>query len=104
MARAGHSAGGQREREQDVGEGVNNHVNDDAVEPFQAVLVIGPQLCSVHHPAAQVEEHHAVEHHSAELGEENPEVVAPETLIFMLRTQPTLTGICWLVFVTDLQR
>jgi hypothetical protein len=44
----------------------------------------------LHHPAAEVKEHDGVEGDGAKLGKENPDVVAPEALVFVFGTQPTL--------------
>lgn len=90
MARAGHSTGSEREGQDDVGDWVDDHVDDDAVDPVHALLAVWTQMCGLHHPPPQEDEHDAVQHDGAELGEEDPEVVAPEALAFVFGAQPAL--------------
>lgn len=42
------------------------------------------------HPAAKIEEHDGVKSDGAELGEENPDIVAPEAFVFVFGAQPAL--------------
>lgn len=57
---------------------------------MQAFLLASAEHLCLHHPAAEVKEHDGVEGDGAKLGKENPDVVAPEALVFVFGTQPTL--------------
>ena len=90
MARAGHATGSEREGQDDVCDWVDDHVDDDAVEAVQALLVVWTQPRGLLHSAPQVEEQETVQHDGAELGEEDPDVVAPEALAFVEGAEPAL--------------
>lgn len=86
----GHAAGGERQGENHVYDRVDDHVDDDAVEALEALLLAAVDDGGLPHAAAQVEEHDAVEHDGAELGEEDPDVVVPETDGLVFGTEPAL--------------
>lgn len=48
----GHAAGRERERQNDVGERVNNHVPDDTLQPLQAFRMLASQDCGLGDPPA----------------------------------------------------
>lgn len=84
-----HAAGGEGEGQADVDEGVDNHVDDDAVHAGEVVSVLA-QHGGLFHSVAQVEEHDAVEDYAAEFGDEDPEVVDPDSFCFVLDAEPAL--------------
>ena len=84
-----HAAGGEGEGQADVDEGVDNHVDDDAVHAGEVVSVLA-QYGGLFHSIAQVEEHDAVEDYTAELGDENPEVMHPDSFCFVVDAEPAL--------------
>ena len=84
-----HAAGGEGEGQADIDEGVDNHVDDDAVHAGEVVSVLA-QHGGLFHSVAQVEEHDAVEDYAAEFGDEDPEVVDPDSFCFVLYAEPAL--------------
>lgn len=84
-----HAAGGEGEGQADVDEGVDNHVDDDAVHAGEVVSVLA-EGGGLFHSVAQVEEHDAVEDDAAEFGDEDPEVVDPDSFCFVLDAEPAL--------------
>src|SRR4051812_34709430 len=88
---SGHTTGGKWQRQDNIHQRIDNHVNDDSVETVQTFLLATAQLFRLLHTASEVEEHDRIEHNGAEFGKENPEVVTPETFVFILGTHPALS-------------
>lgn len=72
-----HSSGGQGKRENNVGNGVDNHVSDDATKTLQTLRVAASQDGGLLDLATQLEPHDSVQGNGAELGQENPDIVSP---------------------------
>jgi hypothetical protein len=65
-------------------------VDDNPVEALEALLLAATQHLGLPHTATEPEEHYGVKNDRAKLRDENPEIVAPETFVFMGWAQPTL--------------
>lgn len=89
-SRSGHTTRCEGQGQNQVHQGVDNHVDDDTVQSTQTVLLATAEHGRLLHTTSEVEEHDRVENNGAKLGEEDPDIVAPEALIFVLWTQPAL--------------
>lgn len=88
--RSGHTTRCEGQGQNQVHKGIDNHVNDDTVQSMQTVLLATAEHGRLLHTTSEVEEHYRIENNGTKLGEEDPDIVAPEALIFVLRTQPAL--------------
>jgi hypothetical protein len=65
-------------------------VDYNPVEALEALLLAPTQHLGLPHTATEPEEHYGIKNDCAKLGDEDPEIVAPETSGFMGWAQPTL--------------
>lgn len=89
MGRREHSPGGQWEGQNQVHEGVDNHVDDDSVQAVQMFLVL-TERPGLLHSVSQVKEHDAVEQEISKFGDENPEIMSPNSLRQIFGAKPAL--------------
>lgn len=88
--RGRHSTCGQRERKDNVGDRIDNHVSNDAAKALETFDVTAAQNGGLLDPDPQLEPHHRVQTDRTEFGQENPDIVSPETNGFVVFADPAL--------------
>lgn len=86
----GHTSGGQRQREDDVCNRVDNHVSDDTTQTTQTLDVAASQNGGLLDTTTQLEPHNGVQGDGTEFSQENPDVVSPQTQRLVLFGNPAL--------------
>lgn len=89
-AGGGHAACCDRERENGVGQRIYDHVSRDAAEATEIFGLDATEARSCGDLAAEIKVEDRVEHDGAEFGEEDPEVVEPESFRFIVPAKPAL--------------
>lgn len=96
--RGRHSTCGKRERKDNIGDRIDDHVSDNAAKALETFDVTAAQNGGLLDPDPELEPHHSVQTDRTELGQENPDVVRPETDRFVIFADPALEAqnlSCW---------
>ena len=85
-----HATRGQGQREADIDQWVQAHVENDPLQAPQTFRVVLSQDRRFGDPPPQLNEHDGVEDDGEELGGENPEIVGPQSHGLVLGRHPAL--------------
>ena len=85
-----HTPSGQWKRKDNVGNRVNNHVSDDTTQTLETLGVAASQDGGLCNTTTKLEPHNSVQSDRTEFGQENPNIVSPQTHGFILFTNPAL--------------